>query len=76
MANARCRLVRVGPRATSANSRPVLIYVGILLATVAGLLVVYFAVVVAWMVVLRRMARSGIHSWDLESENTEIHPFR
>jgi hypothetical protein len=55
----------------------VLIYVWILLATVAGVLVAYFAVLVVWMLLLRRMAQSGIRSWDeLEPEDAEIHPFR
>jgi hypothetical protein len=52
------------------------IYVWILLITAAGVLVVYFAVIVAWMLVLRRVAQSGIRSWDeLEPEDAEIHPF-
>jgi hypothetical protein len=59
-----------------ANCRPVLIYVWILLTIVAGVLVAYFAVLVAWMLLLRRMAQSGIRSWDeLEPEDAEIHPF-
>jgi uncharacterized membrane protein len=51
----------------------VLIYVWILLGSVAFVLVALFVVIVGWMLVLRRMAQSGIQSWDeLEPEEVEL----
>ena len=51
-----------------------LIYVWILLGAVAVVLVAFLGVVVCWMLLLRRMARSGIQSWDdLEPEDAELH---
>jgi hypothetical protein len=55
---------------------PVLIYVWILLGSVAVVLVACFGVIVGWMLVLRRISQSGIHIWDeLEPEHTEPPPF-
>jgi hypothetical protein len=51
----------------------VLIFVWILLGAVAVVLVAFFGLVVAWMLLLRRMALSGIQSWDeLEPEDAEL----
>ena len=53
-----------------------LIYVWILLGSLAVLLVACFGVIVGWMLVLRRISQSGIHIWDeLEPEHTEPPPF-
>jgi hypothetical protein len=75
--DARCRVTGSGRNESGDRELPhVRIYVWILLITAAGVLVVYFAVIVAWMLVLRRVAQSGIRSWDeLEPEDAEIHPF-
>jgi hypothetical protein len=52
---------------------PVLIFVWILLGAVAVVLVAFFGLIVVWMLLLRRMARSGIQSWDeLEPEDAEL----
>jgi hypothetical protein len=55
---------------------PVLVYVWILLGSVAVVLVACFGVIVGWMLVLHRIAQSGIHIWDeLEPDHTEPPPF-
>ena len=52
-----------------------LIFVWILLGALAAVLVACFGVIAGWMLVLRRMAQSGIRSWDeLEPENAELPP--
>jgi hypothetical protein len=49
-----------------------MIYVWVLLAGVGLLLVLWFSLVVVWALLLRRMARAGIRSWDeLDPEDAE-----
>jgi hypothetical protein len=47
-----------------------------ILAAVAFVVVVWCVLIVGWMLVLHRMAQSGIQSWDeLEREDVELRPY-
>jgi hypothetical protein len=51
------------------------IYVWMVLTAVAFVLVLGCVLIVGWALVLRRMAKSGIRSWDeLEAENADLRP--
>lgn len=51
------------------------IYVLIVLAAVALVVVVLCVLIVGWALVLQRMAQSGITGWDeLEREDDELRP--
>jgi hypothetical protein len=51
-----------------------MIYVWVLLAAVALVLVAWLGLIGVWAFLLRRMAKSGIRSWDeLDSDDAEPH---
>jgi hypothetical protein len=53
------------------------IYVWMLLTAVAFVLVLWCVLIVVWVVLLRRMAQSGIRSWDeLEAEDADLRAYR
>jgi hypothetical protein len=53
------------------------IYVWMLLAAIAVVLVLWCVLIEVWALVLRRMAQSGIRSWDeLEAEDADLRPYR
>jgi hypothetical protein len=53
------------------------IYVWMLLAAIAFVVVVWCALLVGWVLLLRRMGQSGIRSWDdFDAEDADLRPYR
>jgi hypothetical protein len=53
------------------------IYVWMLLAAIAFVVVVWCVLIVGWVLLLRRMGQSGIRSWDdFDAEDADLRPYR